>query len=139
MREKLLLCGLLALPGCSLIGLPSPDPHQAWVDLQVPQNNSLHAQEVDAKQWEDKRYFEVQPGSHELTVRYQFAVAPTNIGPDANPLWRDCQLNVKFAHFNAGERYRLQAGTVGFTPWAKLYDERNKLVSKGQPAGCQRA
>ncbi|MFF7707228.1 hypothetical protein [Pseudomonas sp. NPDC007930] len=138
MRKTFLLLGLSMLTGCSLIGLPRPDPKQAWVDLDVPQNNSLHAQEVDAQAWADKRYFEVQPGSHELTVRYQFAVAPTNIGPGAEPLWRDCQLNLKFTHFNAGERYRIQAGTFGFTPWAKLYDQQSKVVGTAQPAGCQR-
>lgn len=139
MREILVFCGLLALSGCSLIGMPSPDPKQAWIDLQVPSNNSLHAEKVDTKNWADKRYFEVQPGSHQLTMRYQFIVEPTNIGPGADPLWRDCQLNLKFDRFTAGERYMIQAGTVGFIPWAKLYDEQRNVVGRAQPAGCQRA
>ncbi|BBN51928.1 hypothetical protein TRE132_00530 [Pseudomonas chlororaphis subsp. aurantiaca] len=86
----------------------------------------------------DRRYFEVQPGNHELKVRYQFAVEPTNIGPDSEPLWRDCQLNVKYKDFNAGQRYQLQTGNIGFRPWAKLYDQQRNLVGTGQPAGCQR-
>ncbi|MNZ71190.1 hypothetical protein D3C78_895460 [compost metagenome] len=98
----------------------------------------MQALEVDDKATDDKRYFEVQPGSHELTVRYQFPVQPTNIGPDAEPLWRDCQLNVKFKDFNAGERYQLQAGNIGFRPWAKLYDQQRKVIGHGTPAGCQR-
>ncbi|MNL22717.1 hypothetical protein D3C87_1440750 [compost metagenome] len=93
---------------------------------------------MDNKAATDKRYFEVQPGSHELTVRYQFPVQPTNIGPDAEPLWRDCQMNVKFNDFNAGERYQLQAGNIGFRPWAKLYDQQRKVIGQGTPAGCQR-
>lgn len=124
------------LAGCA--GLPDPDPAQAWIDLAPHSDDSaLQALEVDDQASIDKRYFEVQPGSHELTVRYQFAVQPTNIGPDAEPLWRDCQLNIKFKDFNAGERYHLQAGNIGFRPWAKLYDQQQKVIGQGQPAGCQ--
>lgn len=137
MREIFLLAAALTLTGC--MGLPKPDPNQAWVDLQVHEDNALHAQEVDAQALDDNRYFEVEPGSHELTVRYQFTVAPSNIGPQAAPLSRDCQLNIKYSNFNAGERYQLEAGSLGFTPWAKLYDQQRRLVGRAQPAGCQRA
>ncbi|NBA96983.1 hypothetical protein [Pseudomonas sp. R5(2019)] len=137
MRAMLFICGLLALTGCA--GLPKPDPNQAWVDLEPSQDTTLHAMEVDERAWIDKRYFEVQPGSHVLTVRYQFPVQPTNIGPVNEPLWRDCQLDVKYKDFNAGQRYQLQTGSIGFRPWAKLYDAQRKVVGQGRPAGCQRA
>ncbi|MDI2593027.1 hypothetical protein NYP20_00475 [Pseudomonas sp. N3-W] len=137
MRTLMLTGGLLMLAGCA--GLPDPDPTQAWIDLDSRQQDTeLQALKVDNASATDKRYFEVQPGSHELKVRYQFAVAPSNIGPDAEPLWRDCQLNVKFKDFNAGERYQLQAGNIGFRPWAKLYDQQRKVIGQGTPAGCQR-
>ena len=136
MRTLLVLSGFVLLTGCA--GLPPADPNQAWIDLAPNQDESLHAVQVDDRDWADQRYFEVQPGSHELTVRYQFAVTPGNIGPTSEPLWRDCQLNVKFKDFSAGQRYQLEAGSIGFRPWAKLYDEQRKLVSKGLPAGCQR-
>ncbi|WP_455894163.1 PA0061/PA0062 family lipoprotein [Pseudomonas palmensis] len=136
MRTMLAASAVLVLTGCA--GLPAADPNQAWVDLQPAADDTLHALEVDERSWADTRYFEVTPGSHELTVRYQFAVAPGNIGPVDEPLWRDCQLNVKFKDFNAGQRYQLQAGSIGFRPWAKLYDEQRKLVGTGLPAGCQR-
>ncbi|MEB0046048.1 MULTISPECIES: hypothetical protein [unclassified Pseudomonas] len=136
MRTLILTGTLLMLAGCA--GLPDPDPAQAWVDLGSKQHDTaLQALKVDNKAATDKRYFEVQPGSHELTVRYQFAVQPTNIGPDAEPLWRDCHLNVKFKDFNAGERYQLQAGNIGFRPWAKLYDQQQRVIGQGTPAGCQ--
>lgn len=138
MRALLLTGGLLMLAGCA--GLPQPDPTQAWIDLAPhPEDTALQALEVDDKTSVDKRYFQVPPGRHELTVRYQFTVDPTNIGPNAEPLWRDCQLSVKFNDFNAGQRYQLQAGNIGFRPWAKLYDEQRKVVGQAQPAGCQRS
>nr|WP_319527085.1 hypothetical protein [Pseudomonas laurentiana] len=136
MRMMLVACSLLILSGCA--GLPAPDPNQAWIDLTPHSDESLHAIEVDERAWADRRYFEVSPGSHELTVRYQFPVAPGNIGPVSEPLWRDCQLNVKYKDFNAGQRYQLEAGSIGLNPWVKLYDDQRRLVGRGSPAGCQR-
>lgn len=139
MRKMMLTGSLLMLTGCAGFGIPRHDPSQAWIDLDsTQQDTALQALKVDNLDSTDKRYFEVQPGSHELKVRYQFAVEPGNIGPDAEPLWRDCQLNVKFNGFNAGEKYQLQAGNIGFRPWAKLYDQQRKVIGQGTPAGCQR-
>ena len=138
MRMLMLTGSLLTLAGCAVFGLPRPDPAQAWIDLDSPQEHTaLQALKVDDIATTDKRYFEVPPGSHELTVRYQFPVQATNIGPGAEPLWRDCHLNVKFNDFNAGERYQLEAGNIGFRPWAKLYDRQRKVIGHGTPAGCQ--
>ncbi|MFJ4196069.1 hypothetical protein [Pseudomonas sp. NPDC089534] len=139
MRKLMLTAGLLTLTGCAGFGMPTPDPSQAWIDLESrQQDTALQALEVDARAAVDKRYFEVQPGSHELKVRYQFPVEATNIGPDAEPLWRDCRLSLTFNDFNAGQRYQLQAGNIGFRPWAKLYDQQRKVVGQAKPAGCQR-
>ncbi|WP_145125668.1 hypothetical protein [Pseudomonas sp. URMO17WK12:I11] len=136
MRALWVIGSLLLTTACST--LPDPDPSQAWVDLEPGKQTSLDAVKVDARDWDDNRYFQVPPGNHELTVRYQFPVAPSNIGPVDAPLWRDCQVKVAFRGFDAGERYQLQAGSIGFRPWIKLYDQQQKLVSQGEPAGCQR-
>lgn len=136
MRTRFSVATLLLLSGCST--LPDPDPNQAWVDLDAHDNTSLHAVQVDDRDWADTRYFQVAPGNHELTVRYRFAVAPGNIGPGDEPLWRDCQLNLTFKGFDAGQRYQMQAGSIGFRPWVKLYDQQRKLIGQGEPAGCQR-
>lgn len=136
MRALLVAGSLLLISACST--LPDPDPNQAWIDLTRYDNTSLDAVQVDERDWADQRYFEVQPGSHELTVRYQFPVNPTNIGPVDEPLWRDCQVKLTFKDFSAGQRYQLQAGSIGFRPWIKLYDHQQKLLGQGLPAGCQR-
>ena len=135
MRTLLLAGGLLVLSGCSLL-MPTPDPNRAWVDLDTQPDADLAAVEVDDKSWDRTRYFEVDPGTRELTVRYQFTVDPTNIGPVASPLWRDCQLNLKFKDFSAGQRYRLEAGHIGFRPWAKLYDQDNRELARGREGRC---
>ncbi|MDD1016283.1 hypothetical protein [Pseudomonas rubra] len=136
MRTLIVVSAVVLICGCA--SLPPADPNQAWIDLAPGQDDTLHAIEVDERAWADKRYFEVSPGSHELTVRYLFPVTPSNIGPVDEPLWRDCQLNVKFKEFTAGQRYQLEAGSIGFRPWAKLYDQQRKVVGTGLPAGCQR-
>ena len=136
MRTPLTITALALLAGCS--SLPDPDPAQAWVDVAAHPDTSVQAVEVDERTWDDPRYFQVQPGQHELTVRYQFAVAPNNLGTGQTPLKRDCQLSLRFKGFDAGERYRLQAGSLGLNPWLKLYDGQDKVVGQGTPAGCQR-
>jgi len=136
MRPLFAASTLMLLSACST--LPDPDPNQAWVDLTPVDETSLHAVQVDERDWADTRYFEVAPGSHELTVRYQFPVTPSNIGPVDEPLWRDCQVKLTFKDFGAGQRYQLHAGSIGFRPWIKLYDDQQKMVGQGLPAGCQR-
>lgn len=134
MRTSLCLTGLLALGGCSL--MPTPDPNQAWIDLHTNPASTLHAAEVDAKPLDDDRYFQVQPGNHELTARLQFAVDGHDVGPDAPALPRDCQVRLSYADFSAGERYRLVAGNIGFRPWVKLYDAQNQLLASGRQGRC---
>jgi hypothetical protein len=136
MRVTLLCLCLLGLGGCSL-WLPSQNPDQAWIDLQSPARNRLLAMEVDRQEWRDGRYFQVQPGAHELTVRYRFEVKPTNIGAVDQPHRRDCRLTLAYADFAPGQRYRLQAGKYGFRPWVRLYDPYDQLLARGRERGCR--
>ena len=135
MRTLLLAGGLLVLSVFSLMlttpyAIPPSDGSSALCAAD------LAAVEVDDKSWDRTRYFEVDPGTRELTVRYQFTVDPTNIGPVDSPLWRDCQLNLKFKDFSAGQRYRLEAGHIGFRPWAKLYGQDNRELARGREGRC---
>lgn len=141
MRPLLLAAGLLALSGCSLM-MPKPDPNRAWVDLVTNNQSDLSAMQVDGKPWSSTRYFEVDPGQHELRVRYQFEVEPSDIGSAtavSEGLWRDCQMTLKYHDFSAGKRYQLRTGSVGFHPWARLYDADDNEVASGHGGRCEKA
>jgi len=135
MRPLLLAGSLFSLGGCGLL-MPAPDPSQAWIDLKTRTDSKLHAAEVDAKPWGDGRYFQVNPGAHELKVRFQFAVDASNIGPDSEPHQRDCKLELHYGEFAAGNRYQLEAGSIGFRPWAKLYDSQRRLLGRAREMRC---
>lgn len=138
MRPLLLAGSLLLLSGCSLI-LPRPDPNRAWIDLDTNGQSDLAAQTVDGKPWHSSRYFEVDPGKHELQVRFQFEVQPADIGAAgtvAESLWRDCRLTLAYRDFGAGQRYRLQTGSIGFYPWARLYDATDNELALSRNSHC---
>ena len=78
---------------------------------------------------------------HELRVRYQFQVEPQNIGSEAavsEAMWRDCQLTLKYKDFGAGQRYRLETGSIGFYPWARLYDQQANEIARGRTGRCEK-
>ncbi|WP_312956832.1 PA0061/PA0062 family lipoprotein [Stutzerimonas nitrititolerans] len=135
MRGFVLALFVSSLAGCSL-WMPKPDPAQAWIELAPHQETDLQALAVDGRRLDDDRYFQVQPGSRTLDMRYRFQVDGADIGPDSGPLPRDCKLTLEYDRFTAGARYRLVAGGHGFRPWAKLYDQRHLLLARASEQGC---
>lgn len=138
MRTPLLALLILTLSACAAWP-PRHDPAQAWVDLDAPQASEMQAAEVDERALEDRRFFQVEPGSHRLGVRYLFEVGAGNVGANAAPLQRDCRLALQYSGFQAGERYRLAAGATGFRPWARLYDSDGRLLAQADERGCIRS
>jgi hypothetical protein len=69
-------------------------------------------------------------------MRYLFEVGPANVGGDSEAMSRDCRLTLSYDSFDAGARYRLEAGGYGFRPWARLYDENDQLLAKASERGC---
>ncbi|MBB1518620.1 PA0061/PA0062 family lipoprotein [Aquipseudomonas guryensis] len=133
---RLMLCSLpLLLAGCSL-WLPRHDPGQAWIELHAGEDQQLQALQVDGQALEDARYFQVSPGRHELQVRLHFQVAPSNIGPTSQAHPRTCLLSLDYSEFAAGQRYSLKAGSHGFRPWARLYDEHDKPLIRAREGRC---
>jgi hypothetical protein len=133
-RLSLCLLPAAALSGCSL--WPQHDPSQAWIDLAGPEKNTLQAVQVDAKPQDDDDYFQIQPGAHELEVRFSFEVSGSNIGRDSEALPRTCLLTLDYAGFAAGERYRLEAGSFGFRPWAQLYGTDGSKLAQAREGRC---
>lgn len=134
MRRLMLSSLPVLLAGCAL--LPRHDPGQAWVDLGSAENQQLQALQVDGKPLDDDRFFQVSPGQHELQVRFQFEVAPGNIGPQSDALARTCLLTIVYADFAAGGTYRLEADSFGFRPRVQLYDAQGRKLARGHEGRC---
>ena len=137
MRTLLLAGGLLVLSGCSLL-MPTPT-RTAPGSTSIPSPTPISPPWKSTTRAGTARATSRSIPAPELTVRYQFTVDPTNIGPVDSPLWRDCQLNLKFKDFSAGQRYRLEAGHIGFRPWAKLYDQDNRELARGREGAARRS
>lgn len=135
MRRIALALFVSSLAGCSL-WMPKPDPAQAWIELAPLAKTDLQALAVDGRSLEDDRYFQVRPGSRTLEMRYRFQVGSADIGPNSEPLQRDCKLSLEYDRFTAGARYRLVAGGYGFRPWARLYDQHQTLLARATEQGC---
>lgn len=125
---------VLALGGCAW--LPAHDPSQAWIDLHTRRPSELLAAKVDDKALDDSRFFQVSPGAHQLQARLRFSVDAGDVGPHAPPLPRDCRVLLDYAEFAAGQRYRLEAGNIGFRTWSKLYDAQNRVLARGREGRC---
>lgn len=138
MRRLCLLSLLLILSACAALKpLPKPDPNQAWIGLYHEGKGKLEATRADRKALDDWRYFQVWPGNHEVEVRYQFEVQPSNIGGQAKaPFARTCLLSLEYPKFAAGERYGLETGHVGWQPWVRLVDEHGQEVARSAAGRC---
>ena len=135
MRLVLLLCLLSSLSGCAQLW-PRHDPALAWIDLLPAAGQQLGFSQVDGHDLEDADYVQLSPEHHELQVRLHFEVAPGNVGGSAAALPRTCLLNLDYAGFSAGQRYRLETGSRGFRPWAKLRDQHGYTLATAREGRC---
>ena len=137
MRQALLLLALTGLVACSS-PLPAVDPQQAWVDFSTPTPGGklLMAERLDNQRLRDGRFFQVSPGSHELRVRFDFEVFGGGGSLMTGPVERLCYLTIRFDHFEAGQRYRLEARSLAFTPSARLYNDKREIVAEDREVNC---
>lgn len=135
MSRALLLCCLL-LSACAG-PLPVPDPRQAWVEVLGAPDNVLLAERLDRLPVKDGRYYQLQPGPHQLQLRLQFAL-PGGNGPErfGDGSLRTCLFNLDYGHFQAGQRYRVKAGQQGYRGWVRLYDSQRQLLAHGRQLRC---
>jgi hypothetical protein len=137
MRRLLLLLAAGAFAGCQS-PLPAVDPQMAWVDFATPTPGGklLMAERLDNQRLRDGRFFQVSPGSHELRVRFDFEVFGGGGSLMTGPVERLCYLTIRFDHFEAGQRYRLEARSLAFTPSARLYNDKREIVAQDREVNC---
>ena len=136
MRTLLWLLAACLLSACTSTPIPPADPTMAWVDLETQTGKLVMAERLDNKRQADGRYFQVTPGSHELMVRFDFEVFVGGMGMFSDPQERLCYVTVDYDNFQPGQRYRLQARSMGFNAYARLYDATGKVVAEERLVNC---
>ena len=136
MRTYLLLPIACLLCACASTPLPAADPAKAWVDLETQTGKLVMAERLDNQRLNDGRYFQVTPGSHELMVRFDFEVFVGGMGMFSDPQERLCYITLNYDNFQPGERYRLQARSLGFNAYARLYNAEGKVLTEERLVNC---
>ncbi|NVZ63039.1 hypothetical protein HX867_13190 [Pseudomonas gingeri] len=135
MRKLLSLLALASLGGC-VSPLPAVDPQMAWIDVGTHTGTLVMAESVDKKRLDDGRFFQVTPGAHELTVRFDFDVYVGGMAMNTDPLERICYITVPYDHFEAGRRYRLEGVALGFQANARLYNDKGEQIAGDRTVLC---
>lgn len=138
MNRLLLVLAITLVTGCQT-PMPVANPQMAWVDFSTPFPNDrvLMAERLDKKRLRDGRFFQVTPGSHELVVRFDYDVnGGGGISLMGGTTVRQCYLTVNYAHFQAGQRYVLEARSMALTPQARLYDAKGEVVAEVSEFYC---
>ena len=136
MRTLLWLLAACLLSACTSTPIPPADPAMAWVELETQTGKLVMAERLDNKRQADGRYFQVTPGSHELMVRFDFEVFVGGMGMFSDPQERLCYVTVDYDNFQPGQRYRLQARSLGFNAYARLYNATGKVVAEERLVNC---
>ena len=136
MRTYLLLPIACLLCACASTPLPAADPAKAWVDLETQTGKLVMAERLDNQRLNDGRYFQVTPGSHELMVRFDFEVFVGGMGMFSDPQERLCYITLNYDNFQPGQRYRVQARSLGFNAYARLYNAEGKVLSEERLVNC---
>lgn len=119
--------------------MPAADPQMAWVDLSMPFPNDrvLLAERLDRQRLSEGRFFQVSPGSHELVVRFDYeANGGGGMSLMGGTTVRQCYLTLRYADFQAGQRYLLQARSMALTPEARLYNASRQIVAEVSEYYC---
>ena len=136
MRTFLGLALTCVLSACASTPLPVHNPAMAWVDLETQTGKLVMAERLDNQRTADGRYFQVTPGSHELMVRFDYEVFIGGMSQFSNPQERLCYLTLNYADFHPGQRYRLQARSLGFNAYARLFNAEGKVVAEERLVNC---
>lgn len=122
-----LLAAVCLLSACAG-PLPKPDPKEAWVGLRDDNQNVVLAEKVDGKNINDGRFFEVQPGKHDLQVMLYDV--------RTNDDTQTCSTDINYQGFRAGEHYRVVESDLGFRLSANLQDAHGAVLAHSGPLHC---
>ena len=137
MRYPLVILACVAtLAGCAG-PLPAVDPQQAWVDMHTFTGKLVMADKLDGKTTYDGRYFQMAPGSHTLKVRYDYEYQAGGLGLTMD-LYNEltCYIDVRYDHFAAGERYKLEVRHIANDITARLFDAERREVAREGDINC---
>ena len=73
------------------------------------------------------------------TVRFVYGyptIRFSGLGVMSEPKERLCYLIVRYDHFEAGQRYRLEARNLAYSPSARLYNAKREIVAEDRQANC---
>jgi hypothetical protein len=131
------LCIILGtLAGCAS-PLPAVDPNMAWVDMHTFTGRLVMSDKLDGETTPDGRYFQITPGRHELTVRYDYEYRSGGIGIMSDDLRElTCFVELNYDQFKAGERYRFEVRSIANSVDAMLYDSKRQLVAEEEDVRC---
>lgn len=136
MRNLILLVVALSATGCAS-PLPPHDPGQAWVELRSDPGSLLMADRLDDQRLNDGRYFQLSPGAHELQVRFQYEInGGGGLDGMSEPLQITCKMRLRYANFEAGQRYRVEARPQVMKAQSWLYDGQRNVLARGQVLRC---
>jgi len=136
MRPLSLMLALATVAGCAG-PMPTVDPQQAWVEMRTTTGTLVMADKVDGKTTYDGRYFQVSPGPHTLQVRYDYEVRYggfTAMGNEYTEL--TCFVEVKYDHFTAGQRYRIEVRSLANNVSAQLQDAQHQVLAEETSVSC---
>ena len=69
-------------------------------------------------------------------VRFDFEVFVGGMGMFSDPQERLCYITLNYPAFEAGQRYRLQARSLGFNAYARLYNATGKVLAEERLVNC---
>ena len=135
LRPAALLALLLA--ACAAPAPPAVDPRLAGISLRAPPADVISAQRLDRQRLDSGGDLQVTPGAHELEVRYQYD-ARQGSGLFGEPRRVVCELRLRYDHFAAGQRYRLEVQPLAFKAQGWLYGpDSDEPLTRAQVVRCR--
>lgn len=137
MTDKTLLLLFALLAGC-VQSPPAPlAADLARVALDSSARADMRAYRVDGELVRQLRFPDLEPGSHQLQVRYRFEIpgGMGGFGQESEPRRRSCILGVEWT-LEGGQEYRFTAYRLGWQPVGWLETAAGERLVRAQVIRC---